>query len=121
MHYRKLFRLYLGKQSTVYCVITNPNLGGLFRDSFEVWGGKITPFLKLVRITLETSYLVRKYKHICSFRKCTFYYQGLLNLADVRTFLQNNNIFFGNNSTFTQSKIVIVSCLRDFYFCFHFL
>ena len=34
----------------------DPNLGGLFRVRFEV-GGKITPCLKLGRVTLETSNL----------------------------------------------------------------
>ena len=32
----------------------------------------LNPCLKLVRIMLETYSLVRKYKHICSFRKYTF-------------------------------------------------
>ena len=42
------------------------------------FGGKITlippppPCLKLVRITLETSNLTRKYTSICSLRKYTF-------------------------------------------------
>ena len=44
--------------------------------------GKITPSLKLVSIMLETRNLVRKYKHICSFRKYTFLYKDTLNLAD---------------------------------------
>ena len=40
---------------------------------FVVGGGtKITPGLKLVRITLETWNLVRKYTHTCSFWKYTF-------------------------------------------------
>ena len=37
-------------------------------------GGKITPFLNLVRIMLETSNLARKYTDICSLRKYTFQY-----------------------------------------------
>ena len=69
----------------------NPNLGGLFRGlvCFEVGGGgcKITPYLKLVRIMLETSNLACKYTDICSFRKYTFYYQDLLNFANVSIFL----------------------------------
>ena len=82
----------------------NPNLGGLFRGSF--WrekrtgvkgggGGKITPFLNLVRIMLETSNLARKYTDICSLRKYTFQY-----------FFFKKSPFFGQNSTFTQSNSV---------------
>ena len=43
-------------------------------DKLNGSNGKITPpsCLKLVRIMLETWYLVRKYTHICSFRKNTF-------------------------------------------------
>ena len=74
-----------------------------------LWGGrggsKITPCLKSVKITLETSNLARKYKHICSFRKYTFQYQGPLNFADVSIFCKKS-AFFGKNSTFTQSKSV---------------
>ena len=42
---------------------------------FEMEGGggvKLPPCLRLVKITLETSNLTRKYKHIFSFRKDTF-------------------------------------------------
>ena len=41
---------------------------------FEMGGGgvKLSPCLKLVKITLETSNLTRKYTHICSLRKDTF-------------------------------------------------
>ena len=51
----------------------NPNLGGLFSCSF--WGGgggKVTPCLKLVRITPDASNLARKYIPLRSFRKYTF-------------------------------------------------
>ena len=48
----------------------NPNLGG---TCFAGEGGRVSDYpLKLVRIMLETWTLVRKYKHICSFRKYTF-------------------------------------------------
>ena len=40
------------------------NLGGV--------GGKITPYLKLVRIILESWNLAYKYTPICSLRKYTF-------------------------------------------------
>ena len=59
---------------------------------FEV-RGKITPCVKLVRIMLETSNLVRTFKHICSFRKYTCQYQGFLNFADVSIFLQKVTVF----------------------------
>ena len=35
-------------------------------------GNKVIPYLKLVKIMLETSNLARKYTHICSFRKYIF-------------------------------------------------
>ena len=46
---------------------------GFLGVRFEVGGGggKITPCLKPVTITLETSNLARKYTPICSFRKYT--------------------------------------------------
>ena len=47
------------------------------------------PLLKLVRITLQTSNLARKYTHIYSFRKFTFYYLDPVNLADVIIFCKN--------------------------------
>ena len=89
----------------------NHNLGGFFWDSF--WGGGsegrgenyLFSCLKLVRIMLEISNLARKYIHICSFRKHTFWFQAPLNLADVTMFLQKL-AFFGQNSTFTKSSSV---------------
>ena len=39
---------------------------------FEVGKGKITPYLKLFRIKLETQILAHKYTIICSFRKYIF-------------------------------------------------
>ena len=44
-------------ESHIKNISFNPNLDGLFRVRFEVWGGggcKITPCLKLVRIMPET-------------------------------------------------------------------
>ena len=76
---------------------------------FEVGGrwGKMTPFLKLVRIIIETWNFVRKYTHIFSFRKYTFQYQVPLNSADVSMFCKKL-VFFGKNGTFTQSNSVRV-------------
>ena len=54
-------------------------------------------------VILETWNL--KHTHIFSFRKYTFWYQGPLNFADVRIFLQKL-VLFGKNSTFTQSNSV---------------
>ena len=68
-------------------------------------GGGYFPCLKIVRIMLETWNLIRKYKHICSFRKYTVKYQDPLNFADVSIFLQKKLAFLlGKNSTFTQSN-----------------
>ena len=77
---------------------------GFFRCSF--WGerGDVKlPRLKLVRIMLEISNLARTYIRVYSFRKYTFWYQGLLNFADVSIFCQKL-AFFGQTSTFTQSN-----------------
>ena len=77
-------------------------------------GGKITPLplcLKLVRITLETSNLVRKYTPLCSFRKYTFYCLGLLNFADVSISLQKNSVFIRKS---TLLKVEIRDFVRDF-------
>ena len=77
---------------------------GFLGDRFKAEGGKITPHpcLKLVRIMLEIANLTHKYTHICSFRKYIFYYQGLLNFADV-------SIFFGKNKRLLAK---IVSLLK---------
>ena len=70
----------------------NQNLDG----SFWVGGGRriISPCLKLDRIMLGTSNLVRKCTHICSFRKYTIYHQSPPNFADVSIFLQKISIFW---------------------------
>ena len=74
--------------------------------------GTVTPCLKLVRITLETSNLVYKYTNKkCSFRKLTFWYQGSLNFS----FFCKISALFGTNSTFTQ---YCESCARDFFVLF---
>ena len=50
-----IFMVRLVKVESENFLQSSPNLGGLFRVSFEVGGaGKITPCLKLVRIMLET-------------------------------------------------------------------
>ena len=71
---------FITKTYTLYHIPFNPNLGGLFRDLL-CGEGKNTPFLKYVRIILETWNLERKYRNICCFRKCTFYYQGPLKVV----------------------------------------
>ena len=66
-----------------------------FGVRFEVVvGGNYPPCLKLVRIMLETSNLVCKYKPICSFRKYIFYYLGLLNFADISIFCKKLGFLF---------------------------
>ena len=59
----------------------------------EEGGGKITSSLKLVRIMLENSNLVRKYTHLCSFIKYTFPYKRHLNFADVSIFFAKHHRF----------------------------
>ena len=51
------------------------------------------PRLKLVRIMLETSNLVRKYTHIFSLKKYIFQGQGPLNFVDVSIFSQRISFF----------------------------
>ena len=51
---------------------------------------------------LETWNVVRKYTHICSFRKHTFQYQGFPNFADVSIFLRK--IILGENSPSFQTN-----------------
>ena len=88
---------------------------GFLGVRFEVGRGGTTPppppRLKVVRIMLESWNLARNYTAICSFRKYTFQYQGLLNFPDVTIFFQNSAFFgqnstFGQYSTFTQSNSV---------------
>ena len=66
---------------------------GFLGVRFEV-GGKINPRLKLVRVTLETWNLARKYTFTCSLKKYTFQYQGPFNFADVSIFLQKISVFW---------------------------
>ena len=73
------------------------------------------PFLKLVRVMLETSHLAHKHTPIFSFRRYTFLCLALLNFADVSIFLQKISLFI-QNSTFTQSNSV--SCVRYFLVLF---
>ena len=55
---------------------------------------------------VEAWNLVRKYTHICSFRKYTFQCQDPLNSADASIFLPKISIFFCKDGTFTQSNSV---------------
>ena len=56
---------------------------------------------------LETENLVRKYTHICTCIKYTFWYQDPINVAD-GSILQKISISFAKNSTFTQSNSISV-------------
>ena len=58
---------------------------GVLGVLFEVGDGE---GVKLVRVMLEISNLVRNYTSICSFRKYTFKCLGPFNFADVSSFLQ---------------------------------
>ena len=67
---------------------------GFLGVRLELGEGKINPpCLKLVRMKLETSNLVRKYKDIYSSRTYTSLYQDFINFADVGIFLQKISIF----------------------------
>ena len=57
---------------------------GNLRVCFEVGEGKITPYLKLLRIKLETQILAHKYTIKCSFRNYTFRLEHSL-IAQART------------------------------------
>ena len=71
------------------------------------------------RIMLETWNLVRKFTHICSFRKYTFQYQALFNFADASILFAKNQHFFGKNGTFTQSNSAMVwEIVRNFLVLF---
>ena len=77
-----------GEGLTLICV-------GFLAVHFEVGGGgggggggkNNPPFLKLVRIMLETSNLAHKYTHTFRFRKYTFQYQGPV-LAEIISLLK---------------------------------
>ena len=65
---------------------------------------------------LETSNLARKYRHLCSFRKYTFYTRDLLILLMVAFFLAKKSGFFCKNSAFT--KTMCENCVRAFLVLF---
>ena len=96
----------------------NPNLSGLLRRLFlNGWGvNSPIPCLKLVKIMLETSKLVCKYTHICSFIKYIFQYQDSLNFRDVSIFLQKISTFW--QKYFSYSKQQCESCLKIFLVSF---
>ena len=72
----------------------NPNLDGLFSGSFwGVWGVKLPPCLKLVRIMLETSNLARKYKYLIS-ENIPFSTKVVLILLMSVFFLQKITVFW---------------------------
>ena len=70
------------------------------------------PFLKLVTIMLEAWNLVRKYTHMFSFRKYTFWYQDPLNFADVSIHFSKISIFW--QKYYLYSKQEYESCVGDF-------
>ena len=60
---------------------------------------------KLIKIILETSNLVRKYTHICSFKKYTFQYYGLSNFADVSIcFCKKVSIFLSKQYLYSKQQ-----------------
>ena len=67
-----LFHLLSSDNEASLTLIWVAFLGVRFEMGGVVRGGGELPRLKLVRITLETSNLARKYTPICSFRKYTF-------------------------------------------------
>ena len=82
---------------------------GFLRVRFEVrrGGGKITPCLKLIRVMLESWNLVRKYTYTYVVSEnMPFGTKAFLILLMLTFFLQKISVFFGNDSTFTQSSIV---------------
>ena len=91
---------------------------GFLGVRFEVRGVKLPPppCLKLVRITLVTSNLARKYTPICSFRNYSFYYLGPLSFADVTIFLQKNSVFCPKK--YLYSKQECENCVRNFLVLF---
>ena len=95
---------FITKTYTLYHIPFNPNMCRLFRDFF-CGGGKNTPFLKHIRIMLQSWNLERKYRNICCFRKYTFYYQDPLNFVDANFFCKIS-AFFGKSSTWTQRAVL---------------
>ena len=90
---------------------------GFLGVRFEVVGVKFTPsYLKLVRATLETSNLARKYTPKFSFRKYTCQCLGFLNFADVSIFLQKTSVFCPKK--YLYSKQQCESYVRDFLVLF---
>ena len=65
---------------------------------------------------LQTSYLARKYKHVCGFEKYIFQYQEPLNFPDVRIFLQKISIFC--KKQYLYSKYQYENCVRDYLVLF---
>ena len=82
---------------------------GFLSVRFEVRKGrkggvKITPCPKLVRITIETWNLIRKYKHYVVSENNPFGTKILLILLMSVSFCKKS-AFFSKNTTFTQSNI----------------
>ena len=86
---------------------------GLLGVCLEVGGGgeggrrgvKL-PCLKLVKIMLETSNLAHKHTHISCLKNVPFSNKAFLILL---TYFAKKSLFFGQNTTFTQSNSVRVA------------
>ena len=71
----KIYPAYISRYNSnleTEAILLTPTSVGCLWVYFEVWGSKITPCLKLVRINLETWNLVLKQTHIYRFGKYTF-------------------------------------------------
>ena len=85
---------------------------GFLGVRFEVGGGKINPYLKLVRVMLETSNLAGKYILICSFREQTFRTKCPLYFADAGISFQKISVF--RPKQYLYSKQWCESCVKYF-------
>ena len=88
--------------------------------SFYRAGNPPPSCLKLVRIMLETSNLVCKYTHVCSFKKYTFKDQGPLHFLS-GFFFCKKSAFWGENLVPLLKAKIVRAVLKIFLFCFQFL
>ena len=80
-------------------------LGVPFVVVFRGGAVKYSPCPKLMEIMLENWNLLWKCKHIWSFRKYTFLWEGFFNFDDDNIFFKKS-LFFRISNTFTQSNSV---------------